>query len=733
MGNNKSKVDKGKAKVESSSEIHSEPELRIHEARRPQERTEESWKVKLMERIPRLVKNLDQLDQLLDLCLSRHILEEGAIKNIRELQHEDDKIRCLIDKIMKRPKKDWTKFKECLEDTKNEHLIEDLEESYDEAQGARKSREKPITASSHQPSQPLEVPTSRKKPEAWATYAKSGLSPRQLQVTPHSWSPTGPVPGHISKKKTASIGSRSVPSSSAKATILSGGVTEEQSTREKRAVLENTSENISTSPNMASELAGFKSSTDPESNEVGFFWSSSQSFSLDTSNWTTDQKKRYNRDFQHIMLMPYRPDRKIHIDQIRRNFEKKTHGGYEDVTLETLFEGAGKDDNLNRYVLEAPAGYGKTSFSKKLAYMWATDHENLSVFEFVFLINTDDFIDFEKKEETPNEHLLISDYVTKNSHFFSEQSMKSCSHPDDLWSQIEDKQDKVLFIIDNNYKNSLPHSLNKLFLRKTMPDSTVILTCRTNQVPTKILDNSNLYTSLRIARHHPRTIQGHIIDYFECKRMGEMGKALVQNLGLGNIEGEAFHDGNTVKLSWLTTPFMLVIVVNVWQDLWEENNESKKKRFCLDLSDIYQMVLKNIFKKYECHEEGFSSRINQTMGNTFATEVLVLGRLGWQLIIDNRSSIPAENLQCTELDGGAEVLVNIGVLEPITIYVDGLGKKEYRFVDEIWKFYFAARFLRNEKDQGKMNDIEIQQAVEKVRNLNKDIDGLFKQFMELPL
>ncbi|XP_064642893.1 uncharacterized protein LOC135497106 [Lineus longissimus] len=681
MGGNNSKPDE-----ESTSTARMKPELRT--------KRKEPWKDKLKQLRPILLESLDQLDSLLDLVEEKDVLAGDAVRCIKDEPTRDGKIRLLVEKLSRRTREDWREFKKCLEETENGHLIRDFENSYEENQAIEEP--KVVRAKEH--------------------HGKSGVG--TFEATAMARIP-------VSKSKNNVNDPRIIQSASRFPT----GVSPQQLPHRRYSEAFTNADQVSIA--RLSQMSGSPaySPSPPLGMDRGY---ESDNFDMDEKDviglMTKVLKKRYLWDYKTILLLPWQKYRDIPISQINRNFEmRKPNGEYCDVTLDDVLIKAA-EDKKDRFILEAPAGYGKTSYLKKLAYLWANDYQSFSHFEFLFHICTDKFIEYQRDNDEKNG---LSDYITSDD-FFTSQSLKKCP-PKTLIEYLDQHSDRVIFIIDNNYKPELPEDIDKIFQRKSMAESTVIFTCRSNHVPALYLDTVNRYTSLRITKHHPDTIPKHITEYFKWKHMEDSGKSLLRNLG---IEDDGTI-GDASRLGWLTVPLILVIVTLLWENMCTDPEAAhEKKTFTLDEPYIYQKVLKNIIKKYECHEKGLQSRVGATGNPEYDDEMLALGKVALQLILDERTNIPAEKLEDTKFeDDTAYFLRNVGLLEPYTRRHDLIDHKEYRFVDDIWRFFLAARYLKNNQEQGMMGEEDIASYVKKVKRLKavsyKNIDELFTKFIAL--
>ncbi|XP_022251488.1 uncharacterized protein LOC111087803 isoform X2 [Limulus polyphemus] len=141
------------------------------------------------------------------------------------------------------------------------------------------------------------------------------------------------------------------------------------------------------------------------------------------------------------------------------------------ITLESLFIGKGSDERVpervTRIIAEADAGFGKTTFTQKLAYDWATRKcRYMEGFDIVFLIPLKNvfgsFREYVLQELLPKD--ILQDDLYGNT----------------VWKHLVAQQKKLLFILDgyDELAQSKVALLRDFLQGRELPWSNVLITTR---------------------------------------------------------------------------------------------------------------------------------------------------------------------------------------------------------------------------------------------------------------
>ncbi|XP_076370380.1 NACHT, LRR and PYD domains-containing protein 3-like isoform X2 [Tachypleus tridentatus] len=141
------------------------------------------------------------------------------------------------------------------------------------------------------------------------------------------------------------------------------------------------------------------------------------------------------------------------------------------ITLESLFIGKGSDERVpakvTRVIVEADAGYGKTTFTQKVAYDWATKKcQYMEGFDMVFLIPLKNV--FGTFKEYVLQELLPKDILHDNL------------HGNTIWKHLVAQQKKLLFILDgyDELAQSRIALLRDFLQGRELPWCTILITTR---------------------------------------------------------------------------------------------------------------------------------------------------------------------------------------------------------------------------------------------------------------
>lgn len=428
----------------------------------------------------------------------------------------------------------------------------------------------------------------------------------------------------------------------------------------------------------------------------------------------------YKRNYRTIQPLTYRPDVEVNTAHIRRNYQCWEGGRYHDIDPDAIFNSVRASSStgyLVRIVLESPPGFGKSCVVKKLANMWSENDSHLQQFDLVFLIQVDAFLASPDSHDGPG----LLKYLTSTTFFPTE--FLSIHRPEEIQQHIEQNPQQILFLVDTNYQPVIPDGIADLFLGKLLPESTVLMTCRTNKLPGSL--EAAQPKKVLITRHKIDTLYEHIDEYFTWKKRHDVGLTLLERLGLK--KSSATVDSSVLKL--LTLPQILLFVCMLWEEYYDcTYRTDSKNRLRFDEPHIYGALLKNILRKF-CCSQGREDEICDII-SVYQEEINYLGKLALDSCIMRGVSIITKTMMRENMPGSVreEVMIDFGLLQPKTILNDGAREEVFIFIDDVWMFYLAAQFMKNELAAKKRSDEDLNSVIQKVKSFDCNVEYISELF-----
>ena len=343
-------------------------------------------------------------------------------------------------------------------------------------------------------------------------------------------------------------------------------------------------------------------------------------------------------------------------------------------------------------LIEGSPGIGKTTFCLKLAYDWANQSSVASFpeFELVLLLKCRD-IDGDLTEAM-TEQLLPND--------ISKDIRKTFFH---FLNDIH-KQERILVILDG--LDELPEKSRHhvdLFLRRRILSFCYVLTTTRQEKGIEVRKQFAFDISLKIEGFTEGDSFEYIRRHFKNVGPGQSskGEKLIEEIK----ENELLRDLQK-------NPLHLLLLCVVYQDHEGKLPSSR--------TDLYQVIVVCLLRRYCARHNVKASKEDMDLEKQFEMDILCLGKLAWNCLLNDRHSFFEEELEELERRNAKLVARGLGFVYKEESLKVLKPQHEYCFLHKSFQEYLAASYIAYKLQRNKFNVFE---------HLN--FDAVVKKFLQV--
>ncbi|XP_015776057.1 PREDICTED: uncharacterized protein LOC107354137 isoform X4 [Acropora digitifera] len=332
-------------------------------------------------------------------------------------------------------------------------------------------------------------------------------------------------------------------------------------------------------------------------------------------------------------------------------------------------------------IVEGNPGIGKTTFCLKLACDWANQSsspESCPEFELVLLLKCRD-IDGDLTEAI-TEQLFPKD-MNKDAR-------------EDLFRFMEDieNQERVLIILDglDELPEKSKHYVDDLLHRKRWACCYVLVTTRQEKgIEVRKQPEFVFNLFLQIQGFNEKDSFEYIRRHFKIAgpEQSSKGEKLIEEI-----------KDNALLQDLQTNPLNLLLLCVVYEDHEGQLPSSR--------TDLYHVIVVCLLRRYCAKHNVKASKRDRDLETQFERDILCLGELAWNCLLNDRHSFFEEGLE--ELESRNEKLV---VRELGFVYKEESVKRlkpqhEYCFLHKSFEEYLAASYISHQLRRNKFNIFE---------------------------
>ena len=360
------------------------------------------------------------------------------------------------------------------------------------------------------------------------------------------------------------------------------------------------------------------------------------------------------------------------------------------VNMTAIFQPHDEHKKPRTVLIEGKPGMGKTTYSQKLAYDWATGKQKPSDcfpdFKVLLLLKCRDVIEGHDLWETIADQLLPRSDTSKETQ-------------EKFFKYIRDNQSKVLLVLDG--LDELPESKREMFREiiqgRELPNCHIVATAR--HVAGKRM-RKYCHTLLEIVGFIPDDIRKFIERYFK-KTDGESGDELISRL-FTDAEFEVQKPVYRSLIEMMANPLNAALVCFVWEDLKGELPRLTETTLFVN---IVECVLRRFVQR-----KGLSFNSDDFI-HIYKVQLKHLGSIAL-----NKLKNDCLDFEESELGPEAGVISEFGFLSVQTGSSKIRPRRYYGFQHKTFQEFFAAFYLSCQILDGNIN---LETLVNDIRYFNE--------------
>ena len=395
---------------------------------------------------------------------------------------------------------------------------------------------------------------------------------------------------------------------------------------------------------------------------------------LTPSPWYEDFNFSLNDIFTRLKIVSREKTRSLLTDDI--------------VNMTAIFRRHDECEKPRTVLIEGKPGMGKTTYSQKLAYDWATGKQKpgdcFPDFKVLLLLKCRDVIKGHDLWKT------IADQLLPQGNTYKETREK-------FFKYIRDNQSKVLLVLDG--LDELPKSKRAIFREiikgRELPNCHIVATARHGTAIRKHYD-----TLLEIVGFIPDDIRKFIERYFK-KTDGELGHELIDRL-FTDAENETQTLVYRSLIEMMANPLNAALVCFVWEDLKSELPRLTETTLFVN---IVECVLRRFVQR-----KGLSSNSDNFI-DIYKVQLKHLGSIAL-----NKLKKDCLEFEESALGPDAGVISEFGFLSVQTGSSKIRPRTHYGFQHKTFQEFFAAFYLSCQILDGNIN---LETLVNDIRYFNE--------------